>query len=146
MSDIRQSQYDTIATELTTELNALAAAGKSAPSAANDNSTDLHQFDDLELAVTFGVSPNANEAVEVYLLPSVDGTNYVDGDASTDPAPNTLIGIFPVKASTSAQRLAIQDVPIPPGLFKYMVINQTGQAFSASGHTLKRRPHSHTVT
>jgi hypothetical protein len=133
------SSYLTIATVLDTGLNTLAATTGKAISGALDNTTDLAIWADLELVVTFGSNPTAGQVVEVYLVPSVDGTNYADGDASIAPPYPSLVAAFPVRAVTTAQRIAFRGVQLPPGLYKYQVSNKTGQAFAASGNTLKER-------
>lgn len=140
MATIELSAYGTIATALSTGLDSL-ANGSSAITAALDNGTDRSIWDDLELVVTFGTAPALNAPVEVYLVPSVDGTNYADGSATVLPSPNLLVGTFLVRAVTTAQRVAIRKIELPPGLFKYLVRNQAGQAMAASGNTLKRRPY-----
>lgn len=132
------SSYATIATALSTELNSLANNGSSAASSAIDNTTALDMWADLELNLgTFGSAPSAGAYVEIYLIPSVDGTNYADGSSSVAPAQELLVGAFSVRANTAAQRLALRGVPVPPGLFKFLAINKTGQAMNASGNTLK---------
>src|SRR5687768_8222639 len=104
MTDFGWAPYGTIATVLSTGLDALASNGK-AISAAIDNGTALNMFDDLELAVTFGTGPTAGSVCELYLIPSIDGTNYTDGDASIDPPVTMLVGVFPLRAVTTAQRV-----------------------------------------
>src|SRR6266496_1461181 len=126
---------------MTTELNALAATTGKAISAAIDNSTNLDLFDDLELAVTFATAPVAGTIVEVYLLPSIDGgTVYPDGGTAIDAQPTLYVGGFQVRAVNTAQKLMLRGVALPPGLFKYLVKNTTGQAFPATGSTLRRNP------
>ena len=44
--------------------------------------------------------------------------------------------------ATSARQATRRDIPVPPGLFKYFVVNNTGQAFAASGSLLEWRGHS----
>lgn len=132
----RWSAYDAITTVLSTELNALANNGV-AVSAAQDNGTNLRLFADYELALTYAVAPTAGAAVELYLVPSVDGTNYPD---TTDPIAGTaLVGVFPLRAVTTAQRIALRGVLLTPGLYKLALKNAAGQAMGASGHTLKQR-------
>lgn len=145
MATLGQKAYIGVATALSTEINALAAGSSTNASSAIDNSSALDLFDDLELAVTFGSSPTAGGYVSVFLLPAVDGTNYADGSSSVAPAAGLLVATFDVRAVTTAQRLSFRNVPIPPGLFKYMLTNNTSQAFPASGSTLKRNAHSMTV-
>jgi len=142
MADITQGTYGSTATVLSTELNSIADAASSDASSEIDNTTDLHMFDDLVLSVTFGSAPTASEPIELYLLPAIDGTNFVTGSSSITPPLNTLRGVFTVQNTTSAQLVTLMNVAIPPGKFKYMITNNSGQAFPASGSTLERRPHS----
>jgi len=141
------SSYATIATALSTELNSLANAASTAASSAIDNTSALDMWDDLEVNLgTFGSTPSAGAYLEIYLIPSVDGTNYADGSNSVAPAQELLVGSVSVRANTAAQRLVLRGVPIPPALFKYLIINRTGQALNASGNTLKRRSYHLTNT
>ena len=93
--------------------------------------------------MTFGTNPTAGATIELYLLRAADGTNYEDGSASVAPNAGSRVGSFPVRAVTTAQRIVVRDVPLPPGLYKALILNYaTGQAFAASGNTLKVRPHN----
>ncbi len=142
-TSIRQQTYTAAAaTALSTELNSLANGSYCTASAAIDNSTNLDLFDQLELNVTYGVAPSTGGTVDVFLLPSLDGTNYPDGGGATAPAPENQVGSFTLRAVTTAQRLSLRDIPIPPGLFKYVLKNSAGQAMAASGNTLKHRSYS----
>lgn len=139
----RQSAYSAAAANVFTgaELTTLAAANYSAPSTAIDNGALLDLYDDLELVVSLAATPAANTLIEVYLIPSLDGTNYADAASgtATPPAPNLYVGGFPVKAITTAQRLILRGVPIPPGLFKYALRNGTAVAFTATATPQVRR-------
>jgi hypothetical protein len=142
MATIKQNGYSAAASQvLTTGLNALADAGQ-AVTTAIDNSSTLDLYDDVELAVTFASAPTAGKTVALFLLPSVDGSNYGDGDASTANTPSHFVGTFVARAVGTAQRLMLRGVQLPPGLFKYQLINNSGVAFTASGHTLTRRPYN----
>lgn len=130
---------------LTTGLNSL-ANNSLAVSSAFDNTIgqtgDGYVLCDLELVVTFGTNPTAGTGIAVWFLQTQDGTNYEDGDASTTPA-RAPDAVIPVRASTSAQRIIVKHVDMPPGLFKALLKNDgTGQAFAASGNTLKIRPYT----
>lgn len=128
-----------IASTLTTELNSLASAATSAASAAIDNTTNLDLYHDLTLTVAVqGSARSAGATVSVYLTPALDGTNYDDVNATTAE----LVAVFPLDAATTARQSTRRDVPVPPGLFKYFVVNSTGQAFAASGNILEYRAHS----
>lgn len=145
MATISQKAYETIDSVMTTELNSLANNSRAISAAKGGDATAAALFGDWELAVTFGTAPTLDAQISLFLVPSVDGTNYADGDASIRPAPNLYVGSFYVRNVTSAQRMAIRDVPMPPGLYKAVILNESGQAFPASGSTLKVRPHNRTV-
>jgi hypothetical protein len=128
-----------IASALTTDLNSLANDSASAASAALDNTSNLDLYHDLTLTVaTQGSARSAGATVSVYLVMALDGTNYDDVNATTAE----LVAVFPLDAATTARQATRRDVPVPPGLFKYFVVNNTGQAFAASGSLLEFRAHS----
>lgn len=142
MATLKQAAYGTIVSCMTTELNSLANNSR-AISSALDNSTNLDLYGDFELAVDFVTAPTLDTTVDLYLVRSADGSNYEDGDASNRPVANSFVGSFQLLGTTAAQRLVLRDVPLPPGLFKTVIHNNaTGQAFPASGSTLKYRPHN----
>lgn len=144
-----------IASLATTELNSLAnnaaalgAEYDNTPGGANNYEAGL-----FELNVTFGTNPTAGAPVELYLIPAADGTNYDDGSATGPVAPtNSFIGACYVRAVTTAQKM-ILGVPgavlgpilLPPVKFKMLVYNKSGQAFPASGSTLKMVPYRRQV-
>jgi len=144
VSRILLSLYRGVTTVLSTELNALAASTGKAISAAIDNSNpdpttyqgDL--FADLELAVDFVSAPTAGTVIELYLLPSIDGSVYPDGSTSILPQSSLYVGGFAVRAVTSAQVMVVRGVALPPGNYKYLVQNTTNQAFPATGSTLRQ--------
>jgi hypothetical protein len=126
---------------LTTELNSLANNAGSAPSTAVPNDTgnvDLDFYVDLELTVTFGSAPTDGFAVECYVVRQIDGSNYEDASSSGPIVPrNGFVGSFLVRNVTTAQRIIIPGVVLPPRDFKLMVVNKTGQAFPASGSKVR---------
>jgi len=136
MSVVKWQTPAAIASLLTTGLNSLANNGY-AVSAAVDNDTGKHRYADFELVATYGTNPSAGAFVSLFLVESVDGTNYADGDASIAPPATALIGIFPIRAVTTAQRVAIRQVALSPFKFKIVIRNETGQAMAASGNTVK---------
>lgn len=142
MADLKYKDGSTT-TILDTGLNSLANNALVA-SAAQDNSTDLDLYADLEIVVSgFGASIDQGTAyLEVYLCPSVDGSNYPDGhDASVTPAAIALIGVA-VKATANGSgglRSTITGISLPPRQFKVVVKNTSGQALAASANTVKIR-------
>ena len=144
MATLTWTSLGTLTTILSTELNALASAARSI-SAAIANATATDRWMDLELNVTFGVAPSAGGYVGVYIVPSLDGTNYSDGDASIVPPATMFVGSFPVRAVTTAQKVHIKQVPLQPLNFKVVVDNQSGQAFPATGSTVKYRTYNEEI-
>lgn len=139
MADIKLKRGGVAGTTvLTTELNSLGAAAACALSSAVANGTNLDLIGRCELNVTFGSSPTANSMVDIYLVPAIDGTNYADY-STTGPVvdPNTYVGSFVVRATTSAQRRMSPWFPLPACDFKIGVVNSTNQSFPASGSSVK---------
>lgn len=124
---------------LSTELNSLANGSATAASSAIDNSSALDLYHDLILTVAAqGSARSAGATISVYMVSAADGTNYDDVNATTAE----LVAVFPLDAATTARQATRRDVPIPPGLFKYFIVNNTGQALAVSASTLKYRAHS----
>jgi hypothetical protein len=123
---------------LTTELNALA---NDAGVVSGTITSTRDQHGDLELVATFASAPTADRAVDVYAVRTVDGTDFEDASASRPPASGYL-GSFAVNNVGTAQRLICAGVSLPVRDFKLLLVNKSGQAFTASGHTLKFYPYS----
>lgn len=130
----------TATTALSTGLNSLANNALVASSAITLSAGEPgYQRCEAELVVTFGTAPTANTACVVWLLREVDGTNYEDGSSTVTPARNPDL-VFPLRAVTTAQRIAVVG-DLPPGSFVALLRNDgTGQAMASSGNTLKIRP------
>lgn len=135
-SKVNWLTYPSATSHLTTELNSLANAGRKLGAAVT---TTRDQYMDVELSLAAqGSARSAGAAVELYLLPSVDGSNYAYGaDAGPDPAGTHLAGLFQFDAATTARLDNVVGIFVPAGNWKLMVINRTGQAFAASANTLK---------
>ena len=138
----------TIVTIASTELNSLANAA-SALGSEYDNVTNNYLFGVFELTVTFGTAPTAGKTVDLYIIPTADGTNYsttITG-AGGYAQSNSYAGSFPLQAVTTLQRLNLGGIGyrgllyLPPSKFKALLINNSGVAFPASGSTLKMIPY-----
>lgn len=138
-------EVGTLQTMMTTELNALASNTASGVGTMYDNGTDLFLYADFVLNVTFGTSPTAEFPVNLFLIPAVDGTNYATADATHLP-PNCAKGSFLVFNQTTAQKLVIPGVQIPPCKFKLILENATDQNFPATGSTVEMLPYGEQLT
>jgi len=136
MATEKWAAYTSRGNVLSTELNALASAGRSAAGTEVDNGVNLDMYGVLELQVTFGTAPSAGGYVEIYMVTAPDGTNYEDGSNTVDPGTHKLIDRIPVRAVTTAQRLTGRMIPLLPEKTKFLLYNGSGQAFPASGSTL----------
>lgn len=126
----------------TTALNSLANNALVACTVFNNtvgSTGDGYVLCDVELVVTYGSAPTAGTGVSLWWLLAPDGTNYEDGSSSITPARMPDV-VFPLRAVTTAQRI-VRRVWLPWGLITPLLKNDgTGQAFAASGNTLKVRP------
>ena len=95
-----------------------------------DNSTDRNQYGEFELMCRGAAAFTAGTSVELYLIQAVGGTAYADGDDSIAPPLTALVGVFPLRAVTTQQRIAMSHILLPPTKFKPLVINKGGQAFT----------------
>jgi hypothetical protein len=134
MATVKWVAPESIATALSTDLNSLANGGVSAASAAIDNETGLYQYISLELYLA-SLNPTGTPIVQVYLISTLDATNYDD----TTPPTFNLLTTFDLATGAATKRRTRWNIPIPPLSFKLIVKNNSGVAFSSSGSTLKYR-------
>lgn len=149
MATILEYQLTTIATLMTTELNALAnnALATTVGGTGVYSNSLGYTKGRIQLTCAFGTNPSANTGFSVWFLVAIDGTNYEDGSASVTPgrAPDVIIGN--VRAVTTTQILT-QDCIIPANFggvgFNTLILNNgTGQALGASGNTLKLQAYTY---
>lgn len=134
---LKWSTKSAVTTLMTTELNSLAAAGLAIAASAYDNRTALDRWADFELQVTLAATVTDGRYVTLYLIPSIDDTNYSDGSGSIQAAEDLIVGGFRVRNVTTAQRIVFRKVQLPPGLFKAYIKNDTDKAFAASGNIVR---------
>ncbi len=127
-----------IASILTTELNSLGNNTMCSASADYDNSTNLNIYADIELVLA-SLSPSAGAYVAVYILEAPDNSNYpAQSDADLRLTTTQLLCIIPIGTTAStAQRVTVRNLVLPPSHFKLKLDNQTGVSLNASGNTLK---------
>lgn len=141
MTIIKWGDVQTAESILTTELNSLADGGNKITTTAvsNDQTAELDVYADFILYLAAqGSARDSGAYVALYILPEVN-SQYPYGGDSLDPAGNLLVGAFQLDAATSARYAVVRNIVLPPDDFHVLVINETGQAFAASGNTLYMR-------
>ncbi len=129
-------------TLMSTDLNALANNTTNVGAVVIDNTTNLYLYAEFELVLaSVDLSAQVNPAVELYLVPSYDGTNYADTgtDASTTilPPAQYLAAVMGVAITSAAHRAVSPHILIDPIKYTPVVINKTGAALGATLNTLK---------
>ena len=109
-----------------------------------DNSLTKYMMMDLRLELGSAVFTGTDSIIEIYLIISVDDTNFPDwvGDGIVDEQENQIhfIGSVTTSGTTAAQDLALRSVALPNGKYKFGVRNRSGVALAASANTLSWRP------
>jgi hypothetical protein len=131
----------------TQQLNSLADNEYTDLSDEIDNSTNKYAMVDLRLVLASAafITP-ADCGIELFLIPTVDGTNYPTwtGNTTTDQVHNSpfYVGYIPFTGTTQAQAGVLQRVPLPNGKYKWAARSRGNVALAASGNTIYWRPHS----
>jgi hypothetical protein len=134
--DITNSQGSAITTGVSATTLA-AAAGKL--SSAIDNTEKSCKTVNLELVFTVAGTAIADETVDVYVLPSLDGTNYEDGGAAVEPG-KTAAGSFVARAVSTPQRCCLTGITVPPTNYKLLLWNQMTVGKDITAMTLSAYP------
>ncbi len=117
-------------TMITTEANSLASGSTTALGTAWDNTSTRYVQAAGEVYLG-SLTPTSGGYVQVYLVPTLDGTNY--GDVVNS---NLVATIYPSTA-TGAKRLTFENVPLGPFSYKVALKNAAGVALASSGNTVK---------
>ena len=145
MTDVRNSGYKAAAqTALSTELNTLTNDSWSALSAEIDNSTNGYMFADIEFDLSSITPTGADAAVELYLVPSIDDTQYPTytetGSADEQENNQYFVGSVTLSLDAEIHIHTIRGIELPPGKFKFGIRNRSNVALGATGSTVKWRP------
>lgn len=115
-----------------------------------DNSTNKYAFADIDLVLGSAAFTGADAGVEVYVIQTVDGTNYPDwtGNTTSDaPEQANYYAVFlPLKAATAARRVMSSSqapISLPQGKFKFGIRSRANVTLASSGNTLYFRPLSY---
>jgi hypothetical protein len=131
-------------------LNSIASGNAILSDLQIDNSTALDIYSDfsMNLASAAIIAPNF---VGVYLYPlNADNSTFGDGrfgsSAAGPPAAPYWVGNIVIPTGTAANEGTVRGIIMPPGKFKFVVFNQTGVAFNASGNTAQYRTYNRQVS
>lgn len=140
MATFKWAEPTAISTLLSTEMNSLGNGSNKITTTAHDNTgaNNRYMYADFEFYIAEQASArSAGAFVALYILPSVDGTNFAYGGDSLDPASDKWRANFQFDAVVTARYGTIEGILLPNAKFHVLVMNETGQAFAASGNTLK---------
>lgn len=135
MSTTHELATPSLSTIISTGFNTLGDGSRVVSSAVN-NDSDLYLYADLELSFA-SAAFGAGAYVDLYLLESVDGSNYEDGDSSTTPTSQCHLARVPFRNATAAQIHTVKGVILPPTKFKILAETHVGVTLAGSGNTLK---------
>lgn len=114
-----------------------------------DNSTDKYMLADLYLVLGSAAFTGTDSGVEIFIIPTVDGTNYPTwtGNGTTDEPENQsfIVAFLQTTGTTAAQAMvtpADAPVSLPQGKFRFGARNRANVTLAGSGNTLYWRPHS----
>lgn len=142
MTNVIYNQTPSLVTMMDTDLNALADTHTNVGADILDNTNNRRYYAVAEIYLpAIDLSGETNPAVELYLIPSADGTNYADtgtdASAADYPPATCLVGVFAIQETNAAHRSVIEHIILDPLKYKPVVINKTGAAFSGTLNTLK---------
>lgn len=142
MANIIKYNIDTAFTEDTTfesNLDSL-ASGSTAVGSVITNGTNLTLLSDLSIQLASFTSASP-DYVEIHVIPLLgDGSTYADF-FSAGP---TMAATPAVTNGASAKAIGITGLIIPPGSYKFGLVNNAGATFAASGHKVYYRLYDYT--
>lgn len=121
---------------VSTELNSLANGAFSAVSGIYDNTTNLDEWAAFVIDLA-SLTPTTGAYLQIFLIDSLDGTNYEDAASSTNPGAHQLVATVSLTAAVGTRRAVTAAFRLPPGKMKWVLKNSSGVAFAASANTAK---------
>lgn len=128
---------------LTTELNSLADGSGSAAGPQIDNTTGFYQVGRLHLHLASNsLALVASSYVDVFLLSSDNGSTYPTYTSGTSyklAESNYWVGSISLNPATQSSNVVdewLENIFIPAGKFKCVLVNHMGFSFPSSGNTL----------
>lgn len=137
-------------TLMSTDLNSLANDTVNVGTVLPDNTSNRYFYVEFELYLaSVDLSAQDNPAVEIFMVPSYDGTNYgdtgTDGSSTVYPPMQYLAAVLGVAGTSAAHRSVSPHILIDPLKYTPVVINKTGAALASSGNTLKSKYYTTTT-
>jgi hypothetical protein len=119
----------------------------SAASATYNNQTNLDLYCDVEVVLNTLSPSGSTPFVAIYVLAAVDGTNFpAQSDADLRLTTTQLLCSIPIgTTATTAQRVAVRNLLLPPQPIQFKLDNQTGVTLNASGNTVKIDAYSYNL-
>jgi len=110
------------------------------------NQTNLDLYCDIEVNLA-ALSPTGSPYVAIYILAAIDGTNFPGQSAADLRLTSTqLFCVIPIGTTAStAQRVAVRNLLLPPQPVQFRLDNQTGVALANSGNTVKVAAYSYNL-
>lgn len=133
----------------TATLNSIANGNAIASGVVITNGTALDLFADISISLA-SITPVAPNYIGIYLYPlNKDASTYGDGrfgsSAAGPPPSNYFVGSIGIVAAVGVQTGSLIRIILPPGSFKFVMYNQAGVAFAASGNTCQYRTYNRQV-
>jgi hypothetical protein len=122
-------------TVLTTELNTLGISTYSGLGTEIDNTTNLDIWAMLKIDLA-SLTPTSGAYLQLFLVQCGDGTNYEDAPSSTNPGGHMSLRPLSVATGAGTKRIYTPAFRIPPGKWKFVLLNGTGVALASSGNTV----------
>lgn len=137
-------------TLMSTDLNSLANNTVNVGAVVIDNTSNRYFYGEFELVLaSVDLTAQTNPAVELYLVPSYDGTNYgdtgTDGSTTVLPPSQYLTAVMGVAISNAAHLAVSPHIMFDPVKYTPVVINKTGVAFASANNTLKFKVYTPTT-
>lgn len=109
-----------------------------------DNSTNKYPYTDLRIDLA-SLNPTGSDAgLEIYLVPTVDGTTYPDwvGNVTTDEPENQMfyVGFVPLATGSAVKDGVLMNVALPNGKYKWGVRNRANVSLASDAGDIYWRP------
>lgn len=116
----------------------------SGAAATIDNTTALETL--MDVIVNLGsINPSGSPYITLWLLLSLDGTNFEDPSSAGAPPAGLATYSRGVSTGSSAKVTIFRGIILPPGKSKLLFQNNTGQTLATGGNTIKYWPYSYNL-